>query len=322
MREYQVRDYETRTDPKSHPTRNNSNAIKSIIGRILKLIDLADLAKEPTQLTRLGDTPIAWADGITSYAVAPTAKDLGNYFDEIARFIDTDRLLGHKLAPDRPDNNQVSTALLLANHEYRLLLGGDVTRESWENAFEAVSNDPALLPSLFWANWIKICHHGSKGSSSSKIWQWLMPEEYKKVYGAISAGQHGGYKHPNDQTLIEFIDKAVEKKLTPHLAATNTCYECLSRLVNEEVVLDDIFSWELEQQSKAGEPVLQGLQDLIDTEEELLHESRKGKTVAALIYDFPPNGEIEIKLGVTTVLSNERIPGEEGLWKCIHLGIG
>lgn len=300
LRQYQIELVRRQTASQTGSTRGKSVRARSLIKRIGELIQLENYVTSNVQVRHLGESH--QEDGWESYAVAPTAEDLEDYFTQLEKFIEVERLLGESV---RPKNNQVSTALLWMVNKARLIWGGDVTEEGWENAFQAVKTDKSLLTSSFRADWVKVSHHGSRDSSSPQVWDQLMDADQQAVWGTISAGLNRQYKHPHDEMLMHFFQKARDKQLKPILHATNICYECLKKRVPEEIDLNPLFSWEIESQKKLKEGIKkQPGGPRVSQEKDVYHET--DKSIAALIYDFSPDGTIETKLGATTLLAKRR----------------
>lgn len=86
------------------------------------------------------------------------------------------------------DENDMSIALLIQFGGFRYLIGGDIEHTTEK---KIADRDLVLDVDVYEAN-----HHGSDTSSSSAFMQDLSPATI-----VISNGNHGGYKHPRQQTI-------------------------------------------------------------------------------------------------------------------------
>lgn len=84
------------------------------------------------------------------------------------------------------DMNDMSLALLLSYGKFTMFTAGDLGHEYEELAVENLSQVDVL----------KLGHHGSKTSTSSKVLQLLQPR-----IGIVSAGSNNSYGHPHPEVL-------------------------------------------------------------------------------------------------------------------------
>lgn len=98
-------------------------------------------------------------------------------------------------------SNDVSAILLFSYGETRLLFGGDAPVSVWDRAISAYKNEANARkwPGLK-SHFVKVSHHGSKGSSSIELWREV---GHEGSAAAISAGVHRSYDHPDEATLSQ-----------------------------------------------------------------------------------------------------------------------
>lgn len=119
------------------------------------------------------------------------------------------------------DGNDISAILQLRAGSHRLLFGGDANKDSIEESNQYLNNYPEVLGHsvTLVSNYIKIFHHGSDHSSSSEIWQALLPGN-NQTWVSISAGD-GQYGHPHLETLNTILSAAASKQTEVLMYATN-----------------------------------------------------------------------------------------------------
>lgn len=110
------------------------------------------------------------------------------------------------------ENYDVSAVLLLQYKRFRLLFGGQASTKNMEESIAYLKKHPEVCNHQnFEADFIKVPHHGSKYSSSTLIWENILPENSEAVLLAISAGNNKKFHRPNHETL-DHIHQAANKK--------------------------------------------------------------------------------------------------------------
>ena len=210
----------------------------------------------------------------------------------------------------RADNNLVSSVLLFKYGHFKLLFGGDTHKKTYKECFEAYEVRGLKTEMEDYAShFIKASHHGSKNSSTIKIWERLIDSttDYP-IHIAFSAGAQ--YKHPSKLTL-EHIQKVQEKHnldircdasnaFLPHGHYSNYPFQSLDWLYEEDTEHHDFVVREgLGRMSKKG----------------AIPTNNKEAIIAAFVYEFnPKNQEIMTILGVSKLLNDEKKHRQKILW--------
>lgn len=153
---------------------------------------------------------------------------LGTHLDEFVKNLSIDvirRIIGKATTPKLADKNLLSHILLLKFGETNILFGGDTNKEIWEDCLDRYHDSNYEFLQMFGpldARFIKVSHHGSKFSSSGKIWKNCLPVT-DNVFLGISAGKHLKYKHPDSETIADIRD--VRKDAA--VFSTNACRPCV-----------------------------------------------------------------------------------------------
>jgi beta-lactamase superfamily II metal-dependent hydrolase len=130
--------------------------------------------------------------------------------------------------------NLVSSVLLMKFRKHKLLFGGDTGKKIWQECLENYKNSGnEKKHGKCEGNFIKISHHGSKYSSSDKLWKQILSQ---KSYLGISAGK-GRYKHPHRETVVNILRIAQQNSYKAEVSTTNACSKCLHhpKLKNEHI---------------------------------------------------------------------------------------
>jgi len=198
------------------------------------------------------------------------------------------------------DKNLISHILKICFNQTNLLFGGDTHIDIWEECLDEYENpdNPFLnLHGDVKSNFIKVSHHGSKNSSSDRLWESIIPEN-SEVHLAISAGQHGSFKHPHSETL-----EAI-RKVSPdaNVNSTNICITCLTE-TDSNVENHIWYSNHIKNNKNYGknEPndLDRFINHVINEDFEIPAEQiKKEFSLFAYIYEIPSNPKLEIKLRV------------------------
>ena len=98
------------------------------------------------------------------FSIAPLTNTVETYQEQLARCFDRD----DRLLPILPSLNQntISAALRVVYGETTLILGGDVTSESWEEVIRSSITDNRWLA----CHAVKVSHHGSPTGYCAGLW--------------------------------------------------------------------------------------------------------------------------------------------------------
>jgi beta-lactamase superfamily II metal-dependent hydrolase len=152
--------------------------------------------------------------------LGPLGSQIDNYTNNLTLDL-VRKLLGIRQRNKSIDKNLISHILKIKFGATNLLFGGDTGKNIWEECLDRYENNEFTFLRDFGkieSHFIKVSHHGSINSSSSKIWDKTMASDSQVSLG-ISAGKHKGYKHPNF-TTIDHI-KNIRKNVSIH--STNIC---------------------------------------------------------------------------------------------------
>lgn len=175
-------------------------------------------------------------ENLDSVVLAPLASELHRYYDKIIKDSASwaKSLLKQKLfkKSKRIDRNDMSTIVKFSYKNRKFIFGGDAHRRIWNNVFKNymgnISKKFGSLNSMF----IKSSHHGSKHSSTLKIWDYLI-EKKSKGYVVISAGKDNLHDHPHPET-IEHI-KEIARRKESEILILKTNEEIIQSYTDDEV---------------------------------------------------------------------------------------
>jgi len=137
----------------------------------------------------------------------------------------------------RPNQNDISSVLLINFDDLNLTFGGDAEIDSLEESIDNFSFSAGMQKDwgiTYESDFIKLFHHGSKRSSTEKIWRSFIKSEKGTIIG-ISAGDHKGYNHPHQETFDSIKNACTEKSSILKLYSTNI--ESISK--TRALALDD-----------------------------------------------------------------------------------
>jgi len=187
----------------------------------------------------------------------------------------------------KADKNLISAILLLQFKQFKFLFAGDTSSEILEKCIDSlprVQERKPSLPTNYGSHFVKGIHHGSKYSSSHKIWDEIIHKEYKgAVQIGISAGKRKNYNHPHWETLSDLLETATKNQKKIQLNSTNLNFEnTKSKGYAKEEEIDWIFEDIDEYISGAKNSV-----DLVGKDDKI----SKNKRIGAIIYEFDPNAD-------------------------------
>ncbi|MFT3680532.1 MAG: hypothetical protein QM791_09690 [Ferruginibacter sp.] len=155
---------------------------------------------------------------IKSFSIGPLDHHIEKYelrnFEEIIL-----HLLPSELKLGSVDNNLISCIIFFQSDNFSCVFGGDAPLEVWHDGID--ENESKNLGFNLSSDFIKVSHHGSKNSSSLKIWNELIKGK-KEVHFGISAGDK--HNHPNLETLSQIKDCCQGIKF--NIWSTNICEMC------------------------------------------------------------------------------------------------
>ena len=172
----------------------------------------------PSQLAEIGkDSRVV--------AIAPLGSHIDDtnqkVLDQVFTLILQDRV------PKSSHNNLMSSVIMIKYATHSLLFGADTGNSIWNDSLDFYRKTKQTKPhGECRGNFIKVSHHGSKESSSIKLWRTLLCEDAQL---AISAGRRKKPKHPDPRTLKEIIRAGKSLRTPPQVVSTNMCSECLGQ---------------------------------------------------------------------------------------------
>lgn len=233
--------------------------------------------------------------------MGPRTTQLEVYF----KHLDLDlvkRIFKIKDKRKRVDKNLLSHILRIRFGEVNMLFGGDTHKNIWEECLEYYDNPDNEFVALFKnydSHFIKVSHHGSKNSSSSILWEKILPKS-KKHYLGISAGQHNGYNHPHSETLADIR----KSRNNANILSTNICRGCLA---NDDLEMeyhkwyDDFIENQLNYNSKSpnrNNNEINATMDRTTISETIENFKMSEMGLFAYIFEVPNNLDEEIKVRV------------------------
>ena len=150
-----------------------------------------------------------------------------------------------------PNRNLISSILKFRSDKLSLLFGGDALIENWDDVRKEIKNRNIEDEISFEADWVKVSHHGSKGSSSVELWkEKIGTKDY--VYAYISAGKQ--YNHPSDETINHIVEATSQANGIDYIFTTNICDDCRKKHTNYNKFSDKSFDdWKKEMIVKVQE---------------------------------------------------------------------
>ena len=199
-------------------------------------------------------------------------------------------------------NNRMSSVMMIKYKRHSLLFGGDTGNAIWDQCLEFYRDSKQNEPhGECHGNFIKVSHHGSKNSSSSKLWRSLLQDDTRLV---ISAGRTKKPKHPDAKTLKEIVRAGRKFSIPPNIVSTNMCSECLNQTENSAFV-----NWFSRAEAKPKKDV------------ETVNRRMRAKGVsgsfsppefAGYIYGF---GQGEERIKLTAAVTTKKLTKSPCLWK-------
>ena len=159
-----VEAYETRDRDRQLSARYLDRIFRTVIERrntgTLQTTQMSDF-KPLFPLPFGGEHP---AESVIIHALAPQTDTVQRYQEKLHSCFE-DETLKRKLPA--LDQNQISAALLIEYGKTRIILGGDVETESWQEVLARVA------PSRLKAHAVKVSHHGSQNGYCTGLWPLL-----------------------------------------------------------------------------------------------------------------------------------------------------
>jgi beta-lactamase superfamily II metal-dependent hydrolase len=195
------------------------------------------------------------------------------------------------------NKNSVSAILGIHYGNYNLIFGGDATRETLEaSLYDIPQRFDEQDIDLFNPDFLKVSHHGAKGSTSQIIWEKLYGAPKGDILVGISAGRR--HNHPHDEFFFDLTGCCKLKCVNHNIYRTNLCMECqITHQISSKIDLDDWFQYH-------GCDIID--EDLLTALDQEAPEGLKGKlqekNLLAFIFEFPANGnnqDIKVHKGVS-----------------------
>ena len=130
--------------------------------------------------TQVYPTPAKANSPLTVHVIAPAGRDVDGYHEELDRLFDSTGRMKAQLPHSR--HNAISIGLLLTYGKTRVVLGGDVEREAWQNTLAECER--AELS----AQCVKVSHHGSTTGYCDGLWEVLSAGE--KPIAIVTSFRH------------------------------------------------------------------------------------------------------------------------------------
>lgn len=235
------------------------------------------------------------------------AVNLGPLTRHASRYVarmteDTVReILGINDNSNTVDKNLLSHILRIRFGERNLTFGGDTHKEIWETCLDRYTSTGSEFVAHFGpvqSHFVKVSHHGSKHSSSPKIWNYLMPDQGSAVLG-ISAGRHNGYNHPHSETLEQIRKCSAAAKVV----STNICTACLAGYPSEHHVWYEKHIARNANYGKAlpnsNDTLINGVIDRITMP---TGPPQNELGLFAFVFDIP--GDLDTEIGISAALTN------------------
>jgi hypothetical protein len=151
--------------------------------------------------------------------------------DVIREFFETHLLPkfddGEETTIIKADRNLLSSILKISNGQIRVILGGDACKVTWEKVLEEIPDNTFDrkygLPINYESRLIKVSHHGASNASFPAKWENIL-EAHPELHFIFSAGLHGKYKHPHDQTFKD-IESVIEGKKAKAIHYSTNSYK-------------------------------------------------------------------------------------------------
>ncbi|HEV7642768.1 MAG TPA: hypothetical protein VGO50_02395 [Pyrinomonadaceae bacterium] len=232
---------------------------------------------------------------------------LGTQLDSYINNLNLDlvkEILKVKDNKNKVEKNLLSHILKIKFGEVNLLFGGDTEKDIWERCLAKYEKNTFVEQfGSFDSHFIKVSHHGSKNSSSSYIWEKIIPDD-GMTYLGISAGRHNGYKHPHSETMSQIR----QRRKDANILSTNICNSCIdgSAFDKEHHVWYDNFVHRNAKNYGKDEPNVHDIEinEIIDkTIQESGQKPQESQIgLFAYIFEVPDNLNEDIKVRVA--LSN------------------
>jgi beta-lactamase superfamily II metal-dependent hydrolase len=159
---------------------------------------------------------------INVISIAPLGNHIKTFNDQARE--DLFRLIIKGSRKSTAQRNLVSSVLLMKFRNHKLLFGGDTGERIWQECLENYKHSGnEKIYGKCEGDFIKISHHGSKNSSSDKLWEQILSQ---KSYLGISAAR-GRYKHPHRETIENILRIAQQNSRETEISTTNACSKCL-----------------------------------------------------------------------------------------------
>lgn len=236
-------------------------------------------------------------DGVRAVGIAPLGIHVQKFNERTQRAFVRFTVEGRK--HKTPQQNLISSILMLIYGSHRLLFGGDTGAKIWKDCikhYDQYRHEEDFGP--FQGHFVKASHHGSKHSSAPEIWKRIL---FPKAYIGISAGRKGSYHHPHRETLKHILAVFPKETERPTILATNSCHDCIGSQAEDKKT----FSW------MSKRPPLKSQVEESLNRDRHNREKKAGlevlvcapacppKHLAAYIFHFHPNNIIRVFKGIS-----------------------
>ena len=163
------------------------------------------IPKHCTANAQVYPTPTVAGASVAVHVIAPTARDVDDYHNELGHLFDATGRMKASLPHSR--HNDISIGLLIKFGQTRILLGGDVEKRAWQNALQEY--DQAELA----AHCVKVSHHGSTTGYCDGLWH-VLSARCKPIAVVTSFRQHRLPRKPALDHIRRFSDRLLSTKIS------------------------------------------------------------------------------------------------------------
>lgn len=226
-----------------------------------------------------------------AFNVGPLSGHLDEYYQHVTDDIARKIICGD--SSGTIDKNDLSHILCIKYGGKTLLFGGDTHKDVWEDCLERYHDPNFEFLQQFGplqSHFLKVSHHGSRNSSSKRIWQNVLSSEWNNLLG-ISSGTNLKYKHPHSETLEEIRASGAKHEIL----ATNICHACLEMLPYPK----EIHEW----YRPESDPADPEIGDIISSADLFISEPEEKHNLGLLAYIFTVPESSELPISVRVALS-------------------
>jgi len=271
-------------------------------------------------------------EAFRAFSLAPLANIIRNQTDESIHHLI--RMIYERVQPFQNkfesvsvrrkynlNRNAISAVLGIRTKDYNLIFGGDATKEVLQASINDITKrwQKKEHGDLLNPDFLKVSHHGAKGSTSPQLWDTLFRDPKGDLLLGISAGKNQKYLHPHSELYRDVSACCDSHQVRCNIYRTNSCPDCkvLPRLDDEEN-LDDWFRYH---GCETGDSRLDE-----DFANQFTAREKSGTNILrqgllAYVFYFPNDGcnkDIKVHRGLSTLVGNYDccVYGEQNEYYC------